>query len=143
MVLGKIPREEDAFGGIFSVVGRGVRGGRWERRLARPAGVRSRILRSPRHSAGTLWHRTDAAPSSPWLTPEAKGAAWLRPWLLRRMPRASKYSSKGTCRARQSPFPAVFHKFHSRLFYVGHGRVVLRRRCMRGVLRELWQSCLM
>ncbi len=38
--------------------------GRWERELARPGGVRSRMLRSPKHSAGTLWLRPVAAPSS-------------------------------------------------------------------------------
>ena len=54
--------------------------GRQERGLARPGGVRSRMLRIPKHSAGTLWLWTVASPSS--LPLEAKGAAWLRPWVV-------------------------------------------------------------
>ncbi len=38
--------------------------GRQERGLACPGGVRSRMLRSPKHSAATLWLWTVAAPSS-------------------------------------------------------------------------------
>ena len=44
--------------------GERIHGGRWERRLARPVCVRSRMVRSSRHSAGTLWLWTVAAPSS-------------------------------------------------------------------------------
>ncbi len=38
--------------------------GRREWGLARPGCVRSKMLRSTKHSAGTLWLRTVAAPSS-------------------------------------------------------------------------------
>ena len=40
------------------------RKGRWERGLARPGCVRSRMLRIPKHPAETLWLRPVAAPSS-------------------------------------------------------------------------------
>ncbi len=53
--------------------------GRWERRFARLAGgppecqVSLSILQFTNRPAPV------AAPNPPWLTPAAKGAAWLRP----------------------------------------------------------------
>ena len=40
----------------------------------------------------------------------AKGAAWLRPWLPRRILRASKHSSKAAARGGTSSLPAAFRK---------------------------------
>ena len=58
---------------VFYVEGRGRKGS--------GAGFLFRFqnVRSPKHPAFTLRHRPGAAPSSPWLAPAAKGAAWLRP----------------------------------------------------------------
>ena len=84
--------------------------GRRERGFAWSAGVRSRMLRIPKHSAFTQWYRTVAAPCPPRLTPAATGAAGLRPCLLHRMLRASKHSSKAAGRPGKSPLPAVFLK---------------------------------
>ena len=42
-------------------------------------GFGSRMVRIPKYSAFTDRPAPVAAPSSPWLTPMAKGAAWLRP----------------------------------------------------------------
>ena len=42
-------------------------------------GSGSRMVRVPKHSAFTDRPAPVAAPNSPWLTPAAKGAAWLRP----------------------------------------------------------------
>ena len=36
-------------------------------------------VRSPKYSAVRLWYRTVAAPSSPWLAPEAKGCRLASP----------------------------------------------------------------
>ena len=136
--------------------------------MTRPAGVRSRILRSPKHSArrcGTVrarhlgqhcWmngkystcllrHRRVVV-SQRWnhiasflrlalaqnsgtvftvhpatlyqfalaFRQQLKVPLGFAPVLFSRMLRASKYSSKDTCRARQSPFPAGFRKFYSK-----------------------------
>ncbi len=53
----------------------------------------SRMLRIPRHSAFTQWHRPGASPSSPWLRQKLKVPLGSAPGLLSRMPRASKHSS--------------------------------------------------
>ncbi len=55
--------------------------GRQERGLARSGGVRSRMLRISKHSAGTLWLWTVAAPIAYGGQPEAGiGTPWLRPF---------------------------------------------------------------
>ncbi len=45
--------------------------GRRERGFARSSSGCSRMLRIPKHSAFTLWPRTDAAPSDQWVRPSA------------------------------------------------------------------------
>ena len=42
--------------------------GRWRKGSGAGFLFRFQNVRSPKHSAGTLWHRPGAAPSSPWLT---------------------------------------------------------------------------
>ena len=41
---------------------------------------------------------------------EGMGTPWLRPWVFRRILRASKHSSKAAARACPSPLPAVLRK---------------------------------
>ncbi len=56
---------------------------RWERGLARPGGVRSRMVRSSRHSAVTFSAASGRATlSASGCLPKAIGAAWLRHWFL-------------------------------------------------------------
>ncbi len=52
----------------------------------------------------------------------AKGAAWLRPWLPRRILRASKHSSKAAARGGTSSLPAAFRKCYetSAIWFVYH-----------------------
>ncbi len=75
-------KEPGGLRALFLFVWGVLRRGRWERGLARPACVRSRILRSPKHCDAALWLRPGAAPSSPLLRKKLKAAAWLRPCVI-------------------------------------------------------------
>ena len=73
------------FGGLTLVIAGScifLNYGRWRKGSGASFLFRFQNVRSPKHSAFTLWYRPGAAPSSPWLLPAAKGAAWLRPWVI-------------------------------------------------------------
>ncbi len=83
--------------------------GRRMRDAGLACGSDSRMVRIPKYSAFTDRPAPVAAPSSPWLTPVAKGAAWLRPLgVSGRILRASNHSSNVATSQACVPHPAGF-----------------------------------
>ena len=72
----------------------------------------------------------------------AKGAAWLRPWLPRRIPRASNHSSKAAARGGTSSLPAALRTCYTEnswcsvrvldrsLFFCGNAMPLIPSHCL-------------